>query len=93
MALAEQAPRHLAELPVVKPDLSKPADKVRHEEMVTKAEAMLEAKKQLARARTDKGKTYYESKCTTLDREIDRLVYDLYGLTEDEIRIIEESPE
>ena len=25
------------------------------------------------------------------DREIDRLVYDLYGLTEDEVRIVEEA--
>jgi hypothetical protein len=25
------------------------------------------------------------------DREIDRLVYELYGLTEEEIRIVEES--
>ena len=25
------------------------------------------------------------------DRQIDRLVYDLYGLTEDEIRIVEEA--
>ena len=28
---------------------------------------------------------------TALEREIDRLVYDLYGLTEDEIKIVEES--
>lgn len=28
---------------------------------------------------------------TDLEREIDRLVYDLYGLTEDEIKIVEES--
>ena len=34
-------------------------------------------------------KTYYESKCAGLDRQIDRLVYDLYGLTEDEIKIVE----
>lgn len=28
---------------------------------------------------------------TAFEREIDRLVYDLYGLTVDEIRIVEES--
>ncbi len=32
---------------------------------------------------------YYEQKCATLDRPIDRLVYDLYDLTEGEIRIVE----
>jgi adenine-specific DNA-methyltransferase len=61
----------------------------RHEELVAKVEAMLKAKKELAKAKTDKDKTYYENKCAALDRQIDRLVYDLYGLTEEEIRIVE----
>ena len=30
-----------------------------------------------------------KNKCTSLDRQIDKLVYDLYGLTEDEIRFFE----
>ena len=47
----------------------------------------------MAKAQTDKAKNYYERNCAALDREIDRLVYDLYGLTEDEIRIVEESDE
>ena len=56
---------------------------------MAKVEAMLEAKKQLAQAKTDKDKTYYENKCAALDRQIDRLVYELYGLTEEEIQIVE----
>ena len=59
--------------------------------LVAKVEAMLEAKKQLAQAQTDKDKTYYENKCAALDRQIDRLVYDLYGLTEEEILIVEDA--
>ncbi len=50
---------------------------------------MLDAKKQLAAVQTDKEKTYYENKCVSLDRQIDRLVYDLYGLTPEEIEIVE----
>lgn len=50
---------------------------------------MLEAKKQLQTATTDKDKTYYERRCETLDRQIDQLVYELYGLTEEEMRIVE----
>ncbi len=50
---------------------------------------MLDSKKQLANAQTDKDKTYYESKCAGLDAQIDRLVYDLYGLTAEEIAIVE----
>jgi hypothetical protein len=64
-------------------------DKARHDDMVAKVQAMLAAKQALAEAKTDKDKTYYENKCATLDRQIDQLVYDLYGLTEDEIRIVE----
>ena len=52
---------------------------------------MLEAKKQLDKAKTDKDKTYYERRCNDLDHQIDRLVYDLYGLTEDEIKLVEQS--
>lgn len=58
--------------------------------MVTKVAAMVEAKKQLVEAKIDKDKAYYENKCAALDRQIDRLVYKLYGLTEKEIQIVEQ---
>ena len=57
--------------------------------MMAKVEAMLAAKKEFAKSQTDKDKTYYENKCAALDQQIDRLVYDLHGLTEEEIAIIE----
>jgi len=69
--------------------LSKPADKSAHDEIVQKVEAMMAAKKELAGAKTGNDKTYYENKCADLDHQIDRLVYDLYGLTEDEVAIVE----
>jgi adenine-specific DNA-methyltransferase len=50
---------------------------------------MLEAKKQLASARTERDKTFYENKCATLDRQIDQLVYELYDVTPEEIAIVE----
>jgi adenine-specific DNA-methyltransferase len=34
-------------------------------------------------------KNYLERKCETLDKQIDELVYQLYGLTEEEIKIVE----
>lgn len=74
-------------------DFDNNADKSRHDEVVAKVEAMLDSKKQLAKSHTDKDKTYYVNKCASLDRKIDLIVYDLYGLTEDEIRIVEESDE
>jgi len=75
-------------LPIRKIDFSDPTDKTRHDQIVQKVEAMLDSKTRLAESKTDKNKSYYESKCATLDRQIDNLVYELYGLTENEIQII-----
>jgi hypothetical protein len=79
------------QLPIRQINFSNPPEKAAHDAVVAKVEAMLEAKKQLAAAKTDRDKNYYTNKCDALDRQIDRLVYDLYGLTEDEIGIVEEA--
>ena len=50
---------------------------------------MLEAKEQLAAARSEGDKNFYEGKCATLDRQIDSLVYELYDLTPEEIAMVE----
>ena len=52
---------------------------------------MLEAKKQLQQAKTEGDKNYLNRKCERLDKEIDQLVYQLYDLTEEEIKIVEGS--
>jgi len=82
-------PPQVRRLPIRAFDPADPVDEARNADMVAKVGAMLEAKNRLTRARTDTDKTYYENKCAALDRQIDRLVYDLYGLTETEIRIVE----
>jgi adenine-specific DNA-methyltransferase len=51
---------------------------------------ILAARKQLAGAQSDADKDFYGNKCAGLDRQIDALVYDLYGLTADEINIVKE---
>jgi type I restriction-modification system DNA methylase subunit len=81
--------QYFGELPIRMIDFAKPADKSRHDKMVSLVEQMLAAKPQLARAQSDKDKNFYENKCATLDRQIDSLVYDLYGLTNDEIKTVE----
>ncbi|MEI7733026.1 MAG: N-6 DNA methylase [Verrucomicrobiota bacterium] len=54
-------------------------------------EQMLTTQKQLAVAMSDKDKDFYGNKCVGLDRQIDALVYELYGLTHEEIKIVEMS--
>ncbi len=53
-------------------------------------ERMLELHKQLAVAKTSHDKTALQRQIDATDRQIDRLVYNLYGLTEDEIKIVED---
>jgi type II restriction/modification system DNA methylase subunit YeeA len=59
--------------------------------MISLVDQMLAAKKQLANAQTDKDKNFYGGKCESLDHQIDALVYQLYGLTDAEIKIVEET--
>ena len=53
---------------------------------------MMELKKQQARAskkQSPSAKQLLDQKLAITDGQVDRLVYELYGLTEDEIRIVE----
>ena len=59
--------------------------------MVKLVEQMLELHQKLAAARTPQEKTALERQIAATDAQIDRLVYDLYGLTEDEIKLVEEA--
>lgn len=59
------------------------------EKIINLVDQMLTTKKQLQQAKTDGDKNYLERKCARLDKEIDELVYQLYGLTEEEIKIVE----
>jgi hypothetical protein len=80
----------LDRLPVATPSLE--TERPKHDRIVQLVEQMLETKKQLASAQTERDRTFYESKCATLDRQIDSLVYELYDLTPEEIAIVEGEP-
>lgn len=76
-------------IPLPAIDIGKPKDKELHDKLVGLVEKMLAAKKELSAAKTDGDKDFYKNKCTTLDNQIDTLVYELYGLTEDEIKVVD----
>jgi predicted nucleic acid-binding Zn-ribbon protein len=52
-------------------------------------EQMLSLNKKVLTAKTDQEKTILQRQLDTVDRQIDQLVYELYGLTEEEIKIVE----
>ncbi len=85
----QRGPIGIRQLPIIKIDFQNKAEKSQHDKMVQLVDQMLQAKKQLQTIKTDKDKSYYERRCNELDAQIDNLVYGLYGLTEEEIGIVE----
>ena len=59
--------------------------------MVSLVETMLDLHKRLAEAKTPTDRQLLERQIATTDNQIDRVVYELYELTEEEIGIVEEA--
>ena len=81
--------RFISNLPIRTIDFANPADVKRHDRMVSLVESMLALHKQTAAARLPDEKERLERQIQATDRQIDKLVYELYGLTAEEIRIVE----
>lgn len=62
-----------------------------HDKIVQLVDQIIEAKKKLGTASSDRDKDYYARRTKSIDIEINREVYKLYGLSKDEIDIIEKS--
>ena len=80
---------YVERLPVRRIDINNSADKARHDRMVELVERMLDLHKQLSTAKTDHAKTNLQRQIDATDAQIDKLVYELYGLSTDEIKIVE----
>jgi hypothetical protein len=80
---------YLEPFPIRTIDFDDPEDVARHDRMVALVERMLDLHKRLAAAKTPTDKTLLQRQIAATDNEIDRLVYDLYGLTDEEIAIVE----
>ncbi len=73
-------------------NLFDPADKARRDKMVSlvAARRMLALHKSLSAAKNPSEQDRLRREVESTDEEIDGLVYELYGLTEEEIRIAQE---
>jgi len=80
----------LEQLPIRLVNYSDSTDKARHDRMVILVDQMLSLHKQLAAAKTAHEQTALQRQITATDHQIDRLVYELYKLTAEEIKIVEE---
>jgi hypothetical protein len=81
--------QYFGSLPIRLLDLDNEEDRARHGRAVESARRMLALQAQLSAAKTGHEKTAIERQIAATDRQIDRLVYELYELTDEEIRIVE----
>ncbi len=81
----------LKQLPIRVINFDDPKDKALHDQMVLLVENMLNLHKQLAQAKLPQTKTTIQRQIDATDSQIDQLVYELYGLSEEEIKIVEDN--
>jgi len=79
----------LESIPLPALDLSQKADKDRHDTLVALVEEMLALKKREAAEVLPQARTVIQRQITALDKRIDAAVYALYGLKEEEIKVVE----
>jgi len=82
---------NLKDLPIYTPDFDTLADKARHDKMVALVTQILELHRYLPQAKTDQEKRLVQQDIEATDVKIDALVYELYGLTPEEVAVVEES--
>ena len=79
----------LSQLPIRTIDFSNPEDIIKHDKIVSLVEQMLELHRKVGNAKLSSEKEMIQRRIDATDSEIDRLVYGLYGLTDEEIKIVE----
>jgi len=81
--------QYFGELPIRVIDFLNAKEKSQHDKIVQLVERLVEAKSDWAASDDDREKRRLDQFCANLDLEMDRLVYKLYDLTDDEIDIVE----
>ncbi len=82
---------YLKPFPIPKLNLSNPTQKSQHDRIVQLVDQMLNVQNKLHTAEPKTDKKHSQQKADILDKQIDTLVYQLYGLTKDEIKVVEEN--
>ena len=80
--------QYIEQLPIRTINFSDPLDKARHDRMVALVTQMLVLNKKFQDARLEQEKTMLSRQIEATDASIDKLVYELYELTEEEIAIV-----
>ena len=81
----------LYNLPVPILDLSKKSDKEKHDNLVNLVDNIIAFNKKLHEERNPNTLTILKRQVEAIDREIDKIVYELYNLSEEEIALINDN--
>jgi len=87
---AEIKPSVIKQLPILTPNADRSASSSGWKNLRELVDSMLQAYQTLAAAKTEHEQSLIQRQINATDKQIDQLVYELYGLTEKEIRIVEE---
>ena len=83
--------QYIEQMPFRDIDFSDSFDVERHNKVTALVERMLKLHVTLSATSVPNDKTLYQRQIKDTDDQIDALIYDLYDLTEEEIRIVDES--
>ncbi len=78
-------------LPIYTPDFDNPPDKAGHDRMISLVTEIRDLYRHLSSAKSEREKRLIMQEIASTDKQIDSLVYGLYGLTADEIAVVEET--
>jgi predicted type IV restriction endonuclease len=81
--------QYMEKVPIREIDPKNKNDRATHDVIVKLVEKMLALHQQLAAAKTPQDTTLLQRQIDATDRQIDQLVYTLYGLTDEEIDLVE----
>ena len=80
----------ISKLPIRKIDFENTKDKKHHDTVVKLVEHILQLNNEFQKVKTSYKKEVIQRQINATDKQIDKLVYKLYDLTEEEIAIVEE---
>jgi hypothetical protein len=84
--------QYMEKIPIRRLDLKNSTDRARHDKMVELVDKMLALTPKLRAAKADAERKTLQNAVSATDQQINALVYELYGLTKDEIKLVEGTP-
>jgi len=89
--LVHATPGAQGKIPIPKINMKNKAQIAKHDKMVKLVDRMLDLHKRLSKVKVPAEKTRIQRQISTTDKQIDKLTYDLYNLTAEEIKIVEDT--